>query len=161
LDTRAEIGQRIARQRRRRGLSQVVVAGLVGRSESWLSQVERGLRSIDSHSVLVRLAEVLDVDVSQLTTNETSGDVAKYEATEAIRDAMLRYETLPVAIGGDEADAKRPRLTWLRHELHRANRLYQATGSRAAVIEPCPRCELPARSSRALPVLVGRMSTCG
>ncbi|WP_279436371.1 helix-turn-helix transcriptional regulator [Actinomadura sp. 7K534] len=63
MDARAEIGQRIARQRRRRGLSQVVVAGLVGRSESWLSQVERGRRSIDSHSVLVRLAEVLDLDI--------------------------------------------------------------------------------------------------
>ncbi|MER7543524.1 helix-turn-helix domain-containing protein [Actinomadura sp.] len=40
-------------------LSQVVVAGLVGRSESRLSRVERGRRSIDSHSVLLRLAEVI------------------------------------------------------------------------------------------------------
>ena len=39
-------GQRIARARRRRGLSQATLAGLVGRSESWLSQVERGLRQI-------------------------------------------------------------------------------------------------------------------
>lgn len=52
-------GQRIARTRRRRGLSQAALAGLVGRSESWLSQVERGKRAIDSHSVLSRLAEVL------------------------------------------------------------------------------------------------------
>jgi transcriptional regulator with XRE-family HTH domain len=34
-------GARIARARRRRGLSQSVLAGLVGRSESWLPQVER------------------------------------------------------------------------------------------------------------------------
>jgi len=47
-------GERIARARRRRGLSQAVLAGLVGRSESWLSQVERGKRGIDSYSVLVR-----------------------------------------------------------------------------------------------------------
>ena len=60
-------GQRIARARRRRGLSQSVLAGLVGRSESWLSQVERGKRGIDSHSVLVRLAEVLRVDIEELT----------------------------------------------------------------------------------------------
>jgi transcriptional regulator with XRE-family HTH domain len=45
-------GQRIARARRRRGLPQAVLAGLVGRSESWLSQVERGKRGIDSHAVL-------------------------------------------------------------------------------------------------------------
>ena len=56
-------GQRIARTRRRRGLSQAALAGLVGRSESWLSQVERGKRAIDSHSVLSRLAEVLRVDI--------------------------------------------------------------------------------------------------
>jgi DNA-binding XRE family transcriptional regulator len=39
---REPAGQRIARARRRRGLSQAMLAGLVGRSESWLSQVERG-----------------------------------------------------------------------------------------------------------------------
>jgi transcriptional regulator with XRE-family HTH domain len=64
---RETAGQRIARARRRRGLSQAVLAGLVGRSESWLSQVERGRRGVDSHSVLVRLAEVLRVDIEELT----------------------------------------------------------------------------------------------
>ena len=48
-------GERIARARRRRGLSQAVLAGLVGRSESWLSQVERGRRGVDSHAVLTRM----------------------------------------------------------------------------------------------------------
>lgn len=42
------LAERIAAYRRRRGLSQQVVAGLVGRSESWLSQVERGVRSVVS-----------------------------------------------------------------------------------------------------------------
>lgn len=37
------IGERIAIYRRRRGLTQLVLAGLIGRSESWLSQVERGI----------------------------------------------------------------------------------------------------------------------
>jgi transcriptional regulator with XRE-family HTH domain len=127
VDVRAEIGQRIARQRRRRGLSQVVVAGLVGRSESWLSQVERGRRSIDSHAVLVRLAEVLDVEIGQLTTDDTGVDMVKYEAAEAVREAMLRYETLPAAINAGARDQERPRLAWLGHELRRVNRLYQAT----------------------------------
>jgi transcriptional regulator with XRE-family HTH domain len=125
VDARAEIGRRIARQRRRRGLSQVVVAGLVGRSESWLSQVERGRRSIDSHSVLVRLAEILDVDISQLTSDDSGADMVKYEGAAAIREAMLQYETLPEMIKSGGAD-DRPRLSWLGHELRRANRLYQA-----------------------------------
>ena len=56
-------GQQIARARRRRGLSQAVLAGLVGRSESWPSQVECGRRGVDSHAVLTRLAEVLRIDI--------------------------------------------------------------------------------------------------
>ncbi len=42
-------GARIARARRRRGLSQSVLAGLVGRSESWLSQVEGFRAKADEH----------------------------------------------------------------------------------------------------------------
>jgi transcriptional regulator with XRE-family HTH domain len=128
LGTRAEIGRRIARQRRRRGLSQVVVANLVGRSESWLSQVERGLRSIDSHSVLMRLAEVLDVELGLLTSHDMDADMGKYKAAEAVREAMLRYETIPAALNPGAGGDGEPRLKWLGHELRRANRLYQATG---------------------------------
>lgn len=60
------IGQRIAIARRRRGLSQAVVANLIGRSESWLSQVERGIRSVDRLPVLMDLAQVLKVDIEAL-----------------------------------------------------------------------------------------------
>jgi len=61
------IGQRIAAYRRRRGLSQAALAGLVGKSESWLSQVERGIRSVDRLSVLLDLSKVLHVEVDALT----------------------------------------------------------------------------------------------
>ena len=60
------VGRRIAVYRRRRGLSQAALAGLVGRSESWLSQVERGVRSVDKMSVLLDLAKILHVDVEGL-----------------------------------------------------------------------------------------------
>ncbi|MGH3921560.1 MAG: helix-turn-helix domain-containing protein, partial [Pseudonocardiaceae bacterium] len=40
------IGDRIRYWRKRRSLSQTVLANRVGRSESWLSQVERGNRPI-------------------------------------------------------------------------------------------------------------------
>jgi transcriptional regulator with XRE-family HTH domain len=49
------------------GLSQAVLARLIGRSESWLSQVERGKRGVDSHAVLTRMAAVLRVQVEELT----------------------------------------------------------------------------------------------
>src|SRR5258708_36619079 len=60
------LGARISTYRRRRGLSQAALAGLVGRSESWLSQVERGIRSVDRLSVLLDMAEILHVDVESL-----------------------------------------------------------------------------------------------
>ncbi|MGW4129901.1 helix-turn-helix domain-containing protein [Amycolatopsis japonica] len=40
------IGERIAFYRRRRGLSQAVLADLVGRTEDWLSKIEHGEREI-------------------------------------------------------------------------------------------------------------------
>ncbi|TYB40239.1 helix-turn-helix transcriptional regulator [Micromonospora sp. AP08] len=51
------IGERIAAYRRRRGLSQAALAGLIGRSESWLSQVERSARSVGRLSVLLDMAK--------------------------------------------------------------------------------------------------------
>lgn len=62
----AGMGERIAVYRRRRGLSQAALAGLIGRSESWLSQVERGIRSVDRLSVLLDIARILHVDVESL-----------------------------------------------------------------------------------------------
>ncbi len=90
---RETAGQRIARARRRRGLSQAVLAGLVGRSESWLSQVERGKRGVDSHSVLVRLAEVLRVDIEELTGSADRDETGRraYPAAPLIEQAMMGY----------------------------------------------------------------------
>ena len=47
------IGERIKLYRRRRGLSHPKLAQLIGRSESWLSQVERGVRSVDRLSTII------------------------------------------------------------------------------------------------------------
>ena len=88
---REAAGQRIARARRRRGLSQAVLAGLAGRSESWLSQVERAKRGLDSHSVLVRLAEVLRVDIAELAGSADRDETGRstYPAVSLIEQAMM------------------------------------------------------------------------
>ncbi|MFI0485726.1 helix-turn-helix domain-containing protein [Actinomadura sp. 9N215] len=125
-DARKETGRQLARARRRRGLSQVVLAGLIGRSESWLSQVERGTRSIDSHSVLVQLAEILGVSLEDLTVDERGGGMRRYEAAAPIRDAMTSYETLPSLLTRTSPKAQSADLTWLSNELRAVNRLYQA-----------------------------------
>jgi transcriptional regulator with XRE-family HTH domain len=75
-----DVGQRIATARRRRGLPQAVLAGLVGRSESWLSQVERGKRTVDAHTVLSRLAVLLHTDIAELAGTGTHA-YRDYQAT--------------------------------------------------------------------------------
>jgi transcriptional regulator with XRE-family HTH domain len=119
-------GQRIARARRRRGLSQAALAGLVGRSESWLSQVERGQRQIDGHNVLMSLAQILRVDVADLTGDEPAEQRASlYTAAEGIERAMMAYDGLESVIGGDEAE-RPPDVARLLLGLGRVNRAYQA-----------------------------------
>ena len=113
---REAAGQRIARARRRRGLSQAVLAGLVGRSESWLSQVERGKRGIDSHSVLMRLAEVLRVDIEELTGSGDQDEIGRraYPAASLIDQAMMGYGT-PGPLGAAKSKSGRSASTSCVH----------------------------------------------
>ncbi|MFA1539911.1 helix-turn-helix domain-containing protein [Actinomadura monticuli] len=125
-DARKGIGQQLARARRRRGLSQVVLAGLIGRSESWLSQVERGARSIDSHSVLTQLGEILGIPLEDLTVDEKGGGVQRYEAAALVRDALTSYETIASFVAPSSPKTQVADLAWLSNELRAVNRLYQA-----------------------------------
>ncbi|MEV4615256.1 helix-turn-helix transcriptional regulator [Kitasatospora sp. NPDC049258] len=60
------IGQRIEKGRRRRGLHQGRLGAEVGRSESWIGQVERGVISLDSVSMAEQLARVLGLTVDHV-----------------------------------------------------------------------------------------------
>jgi transcriptional regulator with XRE-family HTH domain len=122
-----EAGQHIARARRRRGLSQAVLSALVGRSESWLSQVERGKRSIDSHAVLTLLAQVLHVEIEELTGpqgREATGG-GPYPIARQIERAMMSYTALDDAISSSitlhPCDARN-----LEHRISAAHQRYQA-----------------------------------
>ena len=130
---REAAGQRIARARRRRGLSQAVLAGLVGRSESWLSQVERGKRGIESHSVLMRLAEVLRVEIEELTGSGDQDEIGRraYPAASLIEQSMMGYGT-PGAPGGRDEPGREVSLDFLRAQARSAYQAYQATRYDAA-----------------------------
>jgi transcriptional regulator with XRE-family HTH domain len=120
----AGTGERIAVYRRRRGLSQAALAGLVGRSESWLSQVERGIRSVDRLSVLLDMARILHVDVESLIGRPwqlapNGGAVA--QGLDAVRQVMTRYDHL---LGTDAPDL--PALPELRASVVALHEDYQA-----------------------------------
>ncbi|MGK5529966.1 helix-turn-helix domain-containing protein [Streptomyces sp. URMC 129] len=66
-------GQRVQLLRTRRGMSRVVLAGLVGRSSSWVKQVERGEIQTPKLGMILRIAEALRVrDLSELTGDQSS-----------------------------------------------------------------------------------------
>ncbi len=101
-ESSASIGERVALHRRRRGLSQAHVARLLGRSEHWLSQVERGVRSVDRASVLVQLSAILRVPLADLAPGVRLGEEREDEpaAVSAIRAGMTAYPTLAQPVGG-------------------------------------------------------------
>ena len=62
-DIDAVVGERIARARRRRGWYQRDLAAAIGMSESWVSQVERGVLALDSLETAEKIATELRLDV--------------------------------------------------------------------------------------------------
>jgi transcriptional regulator with XRE-family HTH domain len=148
------VGERIAIYRRRRGLSQLALANMVGRSEAWLSQVERGIRHVDRLSVIIRLAQVLRVTVEDLVGQPLSlapNGGAECRAIPALRAALTDYEVIPTTLGTVTRDAGPVReLPSLQRNVDQANRLYQAAHyeeARPAVL-PAHR-RRPARGPRA------------
>ena len=119
------IGERIAYHRKRLGLSQVEFAGLVGRSESWVSQVERGVRSVDRMSVLQKVADVLSVPVSDLSGGDgdyPAGAEDRPEAFDMIRAALTGHPALSSLLGAGPP----PRIG--RRELDTLRQLTEARG---------------------------------
>jgi len=121
------IGERIALYRRRRGLSQPVFAGLLGKSESWVSKVERGVQPIDKLSTLVEVAGVLRVEVSALTgqpalLEPVDGD--GHEGVPALRRALTDYGPVP-GMAADEAEPED--VAALGREVSGLRRAWQAT----------------------------------
>lgn len=91
------VGERIAARRKHRGLSQDALAGLVGRSRSWLSQVERGIRSVDRLSTLSDLAAVLRCEVADLIESDwrlAPKGSSQVKAIDAIRSQLSEYSNL-------------------------------------------------------------------
>ncbi|GAA1581131.1 helix-turn-helix domain-containing protein [Actinoplanes couchii] len=90
-------GQRVAFYRKRRGMSQEVLAGLVGKTGEWLRKVETNRAELDRLSVIRSVARVLDVSMGDII-----GDPELFEWSEdsgrrtipALRAALHDYRHL-------------------------------------------------------------------
>lgn len=91
------IGERVAWKRRSRGMSQGVLAGLVGRTEDWLSKVENNKIHLDRLSVVRAIADALGAPIGELL-GETLTPRAPLDGgtstMPALRKALLDYREL-------------------------------------------------------------------
>lgn len=62
----ATVGSRIAKGRRRRGWTQRDLGLAIDRSESWISQIERGVLPLDSLTAAERIADALGLQTAQV-----------------------------------------------------------------------------------------------
>lgn len=84
------IGDRVRIWRRRRKLSQAVLAGLAGISQGYLSQIEGGLRSVDKRSTIAALAKALQVTSADLLGQTSDpADPIRVQASEAVADIRV------------------------------------------------------------------------
>ncbi|WP_203834857.1 helix-turn-helix domain-containing protein [Winogradskya humida] len=153
-------GQRVAFYRRRRGMSQEVLAGLVGKTGEWLRKVETNRADLDRLSVIRAIAKALDVSLGDLIGEpdlfEWSPDSGR-ETIPALRAALHDYSHLtPAILAVPEEDPPSPtdltndieeawrdyqrsrygtlarRLPFLLHDCHTAMRFYDGTAGKQA-----------------------------
>jgi transcriptional regulator with XRE-family HTH domain len=97
MTTTLTIGERVAWYRRKRGFSQDVFAGLIGRTEDWVSKVENNRIDLDRLSVIRSVAEALDVTLGDLLAEpslmawtEDSGR----QTVPALRHVLMDYRQI-------------------------------------------------------------------
>lgn len=146
------IGERIRIIRTRQGKSRAAVAGLIGRSESWLKKVERLERESPRFEDLVALGRVLGVrDLTELVGDQAvpigMGHQALHVAVPAIREAI---EETPLRVNPDPW----PDPTELKRRVDSAWRVWHSSRTpRADVGRVMP--ELIRECERAMRVLDG------
>lgn len=91
-------GERIQMFRVHKGMTQAALGGLVGRSEDWVSKVERGVIPIDSLSKLAEIAAILGIrDLAELTGRPmalTPNGGPEHSSVSAIRASMAQLPGL-------------------------------------------------------------------
>jgi transcriptional regulator with XRE-family HTH domain len=123
------IGRRVAWYRRRRGMTQQILADVMRRTVDWVSKVENDRIPVDRLSVIAELAEALDVTIGDLLAEPSLMDWTRESGSHtipALRNALLDYRQITPLFGGG-AGAEPPSLDELRHQLSEVMDAYQAS----------------------------------
>ncbi|MFF7758908.1 helix-turn-helix domain-containing protein [Streptomyces griseorubiginosus] len=109
LGDHLSIGERIAFHRKRRGYTQEVLAGLVGRSTDWLAKIETGRRKPPRIDMLAELSRILRVPLGDLLGQTVlMEDERQQDDVPAVRDALMSPRRLSRLLFGPEAEAQLP-----------------------------------------------------
>jgi transcriptional regulator with XRE-family HTH domain len=121
------VGERIAWYRQRCGMSQEVLAGLVGRTADWLSKIENNRIDLDRLSVLQSLASALDVKVGDLIGEPLLLDRSAgsgRSTVPALRTALMDYRQITPLLGRAPT-VPPPELDALAHDIGQVWDAYQ------------------------------------
>ena len=107
-------GERLRAHRERSGKTRAVLAGLVGRSAEWVKAVETGRLHMPRLPMLIRIADVLGIDVADLTGDPTLQvsrvSWGQLPAIDAIREALYRRRITPSDMAGQPVSLLRARV---------------------------------------------------
>lgn len=147
------VGARIAQLRRQRRLSQRELASELGRSESWMSQVERGIQPVERLSILQSVADTLGVTVQELRPEvipepEPTDKEPVVNDLDAVRLCLSGHPALELLFTAGTDDAEPTDLESLQQSVARAWDLThesQFAEFSAALVDLLPRLERAAR----------------
>lgn len=98
------VGERVAHFRRRRGLTQATLAGLMGRTERWIGMIENG-GSLNRLDVIKSFAEALRVTMEDLLGQPVlaESDQPTGDDVPAVRDALMNHRRLSSTLFGNQS----------------------------------------------------------
>ncbi|WP_199573941.1 helix-turn-helix domain-containing protein [Streptomyces murinus] len=134
LEEAEEIGRRARRARLRLGMTQADLAAALGKTQGWVSKMERGLIELDRVGLLNRLASELHIHPNDLIGRPYSSSPAENQwqvAAAAITRELRRYDLAPV-FDGTPRPARR-----LWQETARLHRLRDAAAN-VAIMQVLP-----------------------
>jgi len=129
MTTTLTIGERVAWYRRKRGFSQDVHAGHIGRTEDWVSKVENNRIDLDRLSVIRTVAEALDVALGDLLAEpslmEWTDDSGR-STVPSLRHVLMDYRQI-TQFAANEATGQPAPLPELERSVADAWDAYQAS----------------------------------
>ncbi len=134
LEEAEEIGRRVRRSRLRLGLPQADLAAALGKSQGWVSKMERGLIELDRVGLLNQVAAELHIHPNDLIGRPYTSSPAENQwqvAAASILRELRRYDLSPVFDGTPRSSAE----MW--QDMKRLHRL-RDTAANVAILRCLP-----------------------